>query len=411
MTQPMQLTLEPVRVDGPTLEVAAVLAHPNGKRHRLWWRLPAEWRDALTPWADPFVVAFLFPMMQEHRDVVVEGVVSPSLLENLEQYMGLWRMWVPEQYQPVEIRAQEEAETPAPSTPGQAIMPFSCGVDSCYTLLRHRRGLVGRRRREITSAMVMHGFDIWLDQENAQGMYDALLADARATLDSVNVACVNIASNFHELPGTWAHSLGTHLVSGLRLLAGQFDTAVLANDVPYTRLYVPWGSHPVGNPFLSSKHFQVIDDAAEMKRFEKVELLTQWPEAMQHLRVCFTNPGSHANCCRCEKCVRTILAFRVAGVPLPAAFGADVSNRQIRRMRFHREHNLRHWQEVIDGAKSRGRGKANWVRAVRTAIQRNRRRWDRQWLKRAFIPWRNRIRILFRGSPLSRRELRSGAKS
>ena len=72
--EPVRLNLESPRVEGPTLLVAGVLRHPDEPCHRLWWRLPAEWRDALTPWADPFVVAFLFPMMQWRRDVIVEGV-------------------------------------------------------------------------------------------------------------------------------------------------------------------------------------------------------------------------------------------------------------------------------------------------------------------------------------------------
>ncbi len=411
MTHPMQLTLEPVRVDGPTLEVAAVLSHPEGKRYRLWWRIPAEWREALTSSADAFVIAFLFLMMQERRDVMVEGVVSPSLLANLDQYMGLWRMWLPEKYQPVTIRAREEAEAPAPEPSGQTIMPFSCGIDSCYTLLRHRQGSIGRRARQVTAAMVLHGFDIWLDQENAQGMYDGLLGDARTMLNSVDVACIPVVNNFHDLPVTWAHSFGTHLLAALRLLGGRFDTAMLANDVPYNRLGIIWGNHPIGSPFLCSTNFQVVDDGAEITRAEKIKLLTQWPEAMRHLRVCFTNPGSHANCCRCEKCVRTILAFRVAGVPLPAAFAAGLSNRQIRRTRFHNEWNVRQWLEAITGAERRGLGQTGWVRAARTAIRRNRRRWKWRRLRKAFLPLRNRLRKLFRGSPLSRRELRAHAKS
>ena len=406
-----RLCLEPWREEGEELVVAASLDDPQGRRHRLWWRLPVRWREALTPWADPFVVAFLFPMMQWRRDVLVEGAVSPSLLSNLEHYAAIWQAWAPEQYQPIEIRAREEAEAPPPPEEGLTIVPFSCGVDSSFTLYRHRRKLAGRRTQRIAAAMVMHGFDIWLDQENARGMYEGLLRDARMMVESMGVECIPVAGNFHELPTVWGHSLGTHLVGGLRLLAGRFDAALVPNDVTYTRLGIPWGSHPLSNPYLGGRHFKVIDDGGETFRLKKIELLAQWPEAMRHLRVCFENPGSHANCCRCDKCIRTILAFRAAGVELPPAFASDVSNRQIRRIRFHHEYNTLHWLEVAGFAERSGLGGAGWVRAIHAAVRRNRRRWRWRRFTRAFLPLRNRIRKLFRGSPLSRKELAESAGS
>jgi hypothetical protein len=373
--QPVRLSLEAPEVEGSMLLAAAVLEHPDGTRLCLWWRLPAEWRDALTPWADPFVVGFLFPLMSWQRDVMVEGMVSPSLLSNLEQYMAVWSAWLPDRYQPVEIQAREETEAPPPAEPGRAIAPLSCGVDSSFTLYRHHHRLVGRRSRHIGAAVVMHGFDIWLDQDNARAMYDGLLEGARAMAQSLNVPCIPVASNFHELPTTWGHSFGSHLVGGLRLLAGRFDAALFPNEFAYPIVGGAWGSHPISNPFLGSRHFPVIDDGGEAARCEKIRVLAQWPEAMRHLRVCYQNPGSYANCCRCEKCIRTILSFRAAGVGLPPAFSGDVTDRQIRRIRFHYGHNVRQWQEIIRGAEQAGPGDSGWVRAIHAAIRHNRRRW------------------------------------
>jgi hypothetical protein len=403
--QPVRLSLEAPQVEGATLLAAAVLEHPDGTRHRLWWRFPAEWRDALTLWADPFLVGFLFPIMSWQRDVMIEGTVSPSLLLNLEQYMAMWRAWMPQRYQPVEIRAREETESPAPAEAGQTIMPFSCGVDSSFTLYRHCRRLVGRRTRRITAAMVMHGFDVWLDQPHAQPIYEGLLADARIMTGSMGVPCVSVASNFHELPTTWGDSFATHLVSGLRLLAGRFEAALVPNDVAYPRMGVVWGSHPICNLFLGSRHFQVIDDGGEASRCEKLPLLAQWPEAMRHLRVCYENGPSHVNCCRCEKCARTILSFRAVGAGLPPAFARDVTTRRIRRMRFHHEYNVGHWLEIVRGAECRGLGNAGWVRAIHTAIRRNRRRWWWRRCKRALVSAGGALRRLCRGSPAGSRRL------
>jgi len=402
--EPARLLLEPWRTEEGRLILAARLEHPDAGPQRLWWRLPEAWVDAVTPWADPFVVAMLFPMMQGRRPVRVEGRVSPSLLRNLETFMAIWHAWVPDLYDPVSIRAAEEVEPPPPARPGTAIVPFSCGVDSCHTLLRHRRGLMGRRNRNIAAGVVMHGFDIWLDQANASAMYAAVMESARGLLDSQAVACIPMTSNFHELPTVWAHSFGTQLVGGLRLLGGRFDSALIPNNIPYVGLGVLWGSHPVSDPFLGSRTFEVTDDGAESGRVEKVELVAQWPEAIQHLRVCFENPGSHANCCRCEKCIRTILSFRAAGCGLPPVFPNDVTDRQVRRVKMRDEIRCVLWEQVVWAARQRGLGETSWCKAICAAVRRNRRRSMRKRFNRRFLTLRNAMRVLFRGSLLSRKQ-------
>ncbi len=406
-----RLFLEPQRIVGDMLEVAACFesGRTPGRVHRLWWRLPADWSDAVTSWADPFVIAFLFPMMEEGGDTLVEGCVSPSLLSNLEHYMAIWRAWEPKLYKPVFIHAANEIEAPPPAVTGQTIMPFSCGVDSSYTALRHHRQLVGRRNRRIGAAVVMNGFDIWFDQPNAAAMYDGVLKRAQAMLGSLSIPCIPMSNNYHDLPTIWGHGFGTHLVSGLCLLGAKFDAALIPNSAPYAEPITPWGSTPLTDPLLSSQHFSVIDDGGESSRIDKIALIGSWPEALQHLRVCFENPGNHGNCCRCEKCIRSILAFRLAGVPLPAAFDCDVTTRQIRQVRIPRQINFDLWNELLRAADQRGLGREPWVRAMHAAKRQFLKRRLLNALRRPFIPLRNRIRILFRGSPLSRRELAAAA--
>src|SRR5947208_2982914 len=113
----------------------------------------------------------LFLMMEAREEVRVEGVASRSLLENLERYGAIWRVWAPERYGVVRIRADKEEEMPA-AEGGEMLTTFSGGVDSCYTLARHLDGAAGRCNRKIGAALVINGFDIWPDQENAAGIYE-----------------------------------------------------------------------------------------------------------------------------------------------------------------------------------------------------------------------------------------------
>jgi len=408
--EPARIRIEPALSEGDRIILGARLDQPAQPPQRLWWSLPAAWAEDVTPWSDPFVVGLVFPMMRAGRDVVVEGRVSPSLLEELETFMAIWHAWRGDLYRPVAIRGAEESEPPAPAEPGQTVMPFSCGVDSCFTLYRHRQGLAGRRNRRIAAGVVMNGFDIWLDQDGAPGMYAGLLDSAAALLESQHAACIPMASNFHELPTVWGDSHGTHLVSGLRLLAGRFDSALIPSTTTYSWLARAWGSHPVSDRHLSSRTFRVADDGAELHRPQKAKVIAQWPEAMRLLRVCSENPASAANCCRCEKCIRTILSFRAAGCQLPAAFARDVTDRQVGRVRLRTQAHVVRWQHILQAARAAGLGRTGWARAIRTAIRRSRRRWVLDRLRRPFVPVRNLVRLLVRGSSLSRGQLTKAAR-
>ncbi len=404
---PAKLILEPAQAKDGVLRLAAKLIEPDGSIERLWWEVPEAWGDAVTTWADPWVVGFLFPIMQRARPVHVEGRVSPSLLGNLDLFMRIWRIWAMGPYSVVTITADEEIELPPVRDPGLTISSFSCGVDSCFTVYRHTRGFVGHRSRRLAAGVLQHGFDVLLDQTNAQGIQKNLLASATTMLGSLELPCIPLVTNFQQMKMKWAHAWGTQLVSGLSLLAGRYDTALVPNDLPYAWLGIPWPIHPVTTVLLGSKGFAVIDDGGEFSRAEKAKVISQWPEAMRHLRVCFglDIPGSHENCCRCEKCTRTMLAFRVAGCHRPAAFKDDVSDRQIRRMRWNLLTRTLRWQELARGADAAGLGRTSWAKAIRSAVRRNQWRAFRNRLQRPFLPARNTIRKWVRGSELSRRQL------
>lgn len=398
------LLLEPPVVEGEWLTLAASLDDPDGKRHRLWWRVPAARQSAITTWADPFVVSFVVPMMKWRRPVHVEGKVSPSLLANLEGFMSLMHAWFPRTYEPVSLTAAEEVEPPPATRPGEAIAAFSCGVDACFTVYQHQRKLLGRRSQRIGAAMLIHGFDIHLHQPRTREIFDGLLGASREVLASVGLEPTPVATNFRDLPTDWRYSAGTHLVGGLTLFQGAFDRALVANCVSLAVLQIPWGTHLLAKSLLGSDRFRVYDDGYEFIRPEKLLLIADWPEAMRNLRVCFKNTESHLNCGRCHKCVRTILSFRAAGLPLPPALPHDVTDRQIRNTKLDNPSFPRQWTRIVQWALSRGRPKESWMRAALACERRHHRRHRYRAFKRRFVPIRNFFRRVFRGSPLSRRQ-------
>jgi hypothetical protein len=328
-------------------------------------------------------------------------------LANLELFMKIWEKWAPGKYRPVELSAATEVELPPVPESGATVASFSCGVDSCFTLYRHARNLAGRRTRRPAAAVVQHGLDVWLDQANSDGVYADMLAGARTLVDSLGIPCIPMRTNFQQMRLDWPDAWGTQLIAGLYLLAGRYDTALIANDMPYRWLAMAWPSHPVTNVLLGSRGFAVIDDGGDWSRSEKARVISDWPEALNHLHVCFgvNVPGQYVNCCKCEKCVRTILAFRIAGCQKPAAFSHDPTDVQIRHVRLEGLTKIKRWQELAYEADVAGMGHAGWARSIRAVLRKQRRREIRNWLQQPFVPLRNKIRKLTRGTELSRSEI------
>jgi hypothetical protein len=83
------------------------------------------------------------------------------------------------------------------------------------------------------------------------------------------------------------------------------------------RSLIPHASHPLLDPYYSSSDLQIKHDGVALSRFEKTRIIADWELTASHLRVC--NNMNHLesgtlNCGRCEKCVRTMLAFLALGI-------------------------------------------------------------------------------------------------
>ena len=124
---------------------------------------------------------------------------------------------------------------------------------------------------------------------------------------------------------------------------------------------LPWGSHPLTDRLLSSRGFEVHHDMV-FTRVEKLKALSAWPEALEGLKVCWegqyrfdTSPD--LNCCVCDKCVRTMLAFRALGQEIPSSFPGELTTDKVRRLKdkpFDWSR-LMFLNEVLDAARENGK--------------------------------------------------------
>lgn len=100
------------------------------------------------------------------------------------------------------------------------------------------------------------------------------------------------------------------------LLQNEHTDGLIASSEPYSSLLLPWGSNPITDRLMSSDSFSIVHDAAAVTRNQKVRAISTWKEATRSIRVCWQGEHMDRNCGRCEKCIRTILNFRVMGLGL-----------------------------------------------------------------------------------------------
>ncbi len=359
---------EAVEANGSTTLSVTIESH-DGSRTRLWYRVPCEYASLIPASCDSFVVATVMLAMSQASDFAVHGEVSPSLLRNLQEFQAAWACWYPQKYRKIEIMAEVEREQPNAMAEEKAIAAFSGGVDSCFTMFRHKSGRYGRLTRNLQAGLMVHGFDIPLAQ---QEVFERAAKKSKAMLNSLGVELIPVATNYREFGLNWEDVFGSAVASTLMLLRGSYTVGLVPSSYTYKSLFLPWGSNPLTDPLLSSNAFQVIHDGTAFKRIDKIREITNFPAALQSLRVCWEGKERDRNCGRCEKCIRTILGFRVMGIGLPPCFEQDVTDRQILDIKTSKKSQVTYFEEILQAAIAAGISDS-WVTTIEQCIKRNQR--------------------------------------
>jgi len=92
---------------------------------------------------------------------------------------------------------------------------------------------------------------------------------------------------------------------------------------------------------------------------------------MKYLRVCWSGEKKDRNCCRCQKCVWTMLSLRINGKPLPECFDRDITDGEILRLRYHSLDEIKSMERLILRAKVSSVS-VSWVHALQISILLNR---------------------------------------
>lgn len=257
----------------------------------------------LVPRADALAACALLPAMRLDQELRIEWALSPRLMGNLSTIQDLYRSW-DEGLQKVPVSFKGSALEVKESGSRVGLF-FTGGADSFYSLFKHFD--------EITDLIFVHGFDIPVDQ---QELGDRVAGHLRKIAAECGKRFLLIKTDLRGLlcrHGDWGKLMhGAALAAVAHLLPGSIGKLYIASSF-YDEYYIPWGSHPELDPLWSSDRLELVHDGSEVRRLDKLRFIADYPLAMKSLRVCWKNTGEAYNCCRCEKCLRTMLNLQALG--------------------------------------------------------------------------------------------------
>lgn len=278
--------------------------HPDG--FDVYFEFPIELEPWLSDSADPFAVAMLVPAMLAGEPLQISPAISPRLHFQLPRIRDIFHMWYPE------LTAVPVETTPglpaAPARVPRAATFFSGGIDSFYTLLRHRRE--NALPAPLTHTLFMRGIEKPLDF--AKGVEESQQR-AEAIAARTGVHCITGETNLrtHFDPPWLTHYSGSGLVATALSLGGGFTHICIPASYSYA-YPVRLGSTPLVDERFSTEQVQIVHDGAEIPRPEKLARILEWDRdlVLANLRVCTMNRGGAYNCCNCRKCVRVMVPLR-----------------------------------------------------------------------------------------------------
>lgn len=245
------------------------------------------------------LLAAALPLAMAQRQALQLDPLDSRLFESLPALLN--------RYQRLPGRLQEIEVLSSPTTRSEERASgvgcfFSMGVDSFYTFLECQD--------EITHLLWIRGFD------SPPQLQDEMLHPICQLAERYGKTLIEVRTNLvrwarPRVP--WSTYHGNCLFTLAHLLRGTLGKVYIPATGSFERL-LAWGSHPQLDGLWSSSDLEIVPHGEEVGRAEKLRRWGQHPEFVSKLQVCRgQRAAGQRNCGRCDKCLRTLLAWQVAG--------------------------------------------------------------------------------------------------
>jgi hypothetical protein len=283
----------------------------------------------------------IWPAVLARADLHIGATVESGHTDRVRRLLHVYRSWVPALPLPEVTVDGERAPGPASTTATGTAAYFSRGVDSMF-----EAALDTRARPPLTHLVFLDGIEPRHSPPVAAGEIEA--ASAAAELLGIPLSVVR--TNAHALTDharDWADVHGCVLAALATSLGGEIGEVVIPSTDSYATL-VPYGSHPLLDPLLSTSAITVRHGDLSAGRAGKVAALAaQRPDLLPYLKVCFAEDRVD-NCGRCGKCIITMAALMgVGALDAATGFPGSIDLDQLRAFRPSPLQSRQHWIDVV----------------------------------------------------------------
>jgi hypothetical protein len=287
----------------------------------LWFVFPRTYERFVSEGVDGFAAALLPLAMRTGETMEMRGSVSYHLAAGMRDYQRIQSAWRPDFFHQVKVVADDLRTRDRSDVSGAVGVAFSGGVDSFHTLWTHLPENEPYPPFRVSHCLMINGFDEDSDLED-RGSFRRIQQLYEPTIAAHGLQLVVARTNLLSFldPFIRAQSFASFLTAPALVLGRLFSRYYVSSGCKFTTAGMyPDGSSLMFDHLLATETMEVVHDGAHASRFEKIVALSRWPETYNRLRVCFRpttvseSGDAIANCCACEKCLRTMIMLEIAG--------------------------------------------------------------------------------------------------
>lgn len=286
----------------------------DGEESILWYKFSADYQKYLViEQADAFLVGILFLALKKGYDIKVNAAISHKLYYNISHYLINALCLANPQFKRIKIYVSQLSDVDL-NIRNIAGTGLSCGVDSFATYYDHIDEIEPFKIEYFTFFNVGshgdHGGD------HARKVYNYRLHQVSSFARKVEKDIITVDSNISEvLQMNFLQTNSLRNVSCILHLQKLFKNYYLASKNRFDIFIL----NPKDNQdydtlllgLLSTESLTFHSAVSQLKRTERTNLISKFPDTYSHLDVC-TNPNERnnkINCSKCDKCLRTQLTL------------------------------------------------------------------------------------------------------
>jgi len=318
---------------------------------RIWLRTAA---DAATS-EEAVLPACLMPAMRLGGRLTLPIAVSPRVLRNQREFQSVQKAWSRQwehdvsPLSEVDVAASAAVPEARPEASGRVAAFFSGGIDSWSVLLEHP---------EITDLIFIHGFDLLPDAPRQAELAPRVERSLRDAADALGLRFHVVETNLRRLSDpavNWEVYCGCALDAVALFLGPMFERVLIASDTDH-ETQVPSGISRLVDHLWSSERLEVVQAGGRHGRVERLRRIVDHPIVRRTLRVCWENHDGAYNCCRCRKCLITMIGLEALGVrgSFPT-FPGDLDLDLLAEAELTQMIQLVMWEDTLDAAQAAGR--------------------------------------------------------